>query len=488
MVGAFPAQPDGYSGSDWRQSPGAPQRGTGWQNSEGCSSNWWADAPAGSIPGSNSCGRRGFVALPPGTPETLAPSSHGASSVAASSEPTSPSGSPRSNTPSVLHLAPAPVSTSSSDASSVQAFGTSPSLSRQPSATSTATTSASGSGVDEEVVRYAKWLSSRAGHMDGLDQKLAALSKRSAAEFRRVDREHGEHVRRLEALEEICSSRLEQAIREVATAEAAKAVQRLQTQLEERLQQDFKRVSEDMSRLSAEAQRKHKQCSEALEGLAHHIDGSNAGLDKWRKEVDVNSQTLLQDLKKLQTWSTEMTFWKKDVDPKLLALGRLSARANEEEERGSSAAALAKAEEACRTGWEAAVRRERKIASERLSASCTELTQHLNELREELLEQRTAVSTCSKELRTSRQEAHQGQKLRDMWLEAQVSELGAALAVQIDEKLRDQPRAQKQEVGSWRRELEQLRELALDAARDEARIVHNEVMSLDMRVATLEGR
>jgi len=163
---------------------------------------------------------------------------------------------------------------------------------------------------------------------------------------------------------------------------------------------------------------------------------------------------------------------------------------------------LAKVEEACRTSWEAAMRRERKIASERLAASCAELTQHLNELREELLEQRAAVCSCSKEQRAAQQEVQKGQKLRDLWLEAQISDLGAALAMQIDEQLRGQGRLSGQmsaEVDAWRQELtssmSQLRELAmreankaLDVARDEARIVHKEVMSLDMRVATLEGR
>lgn len=375
-----------------------------------------------------------------------------------------------------------------------------PSLSRVPSCTSTAATSAS--GVDQEVVQYAKWLSSRAGHVDGLEQKVSALSKRSAAEFRRVDREQGEQLRRIEALEELCSSRLQTVIHELATAEAAKAIQHLQTQLEERLQQDFKRVSEDISRLGAEGQRKHKQCSEALEGLAHHIDGSSAGLEKWRKEMDLNQRTLLQELAKLQSSGSELSLWRKDADTRLSALVAKASSKADEEDAGYSAATLTQVEETCRASWEAAMRRERKIGAERLAASCSELTQHLNELREELLEQRTAVGSCSKEQRAAQQEMQKGQKLRDLWLEAQISDLGAALAMQIDEQLQRQSRLCGQasaEVGAWRQELasstSQMRELAmreankaLDVARDEARIVHKEVMSLDMRVATLEGK
>lgn len=306
-----------------------------------------------------------------------------------------------------------------------------------------------------------------------------------------MDREHGEHTRRLEALEEHGRSQLEHAAREVAAAEATKAAQQMRAQLEERLQQDFKRVSEDLSQLATEAQRKHRQCSEALEGLARHIDGSSESLETWRRDMDVQAKGLLQDVKKLQTWSSELSSWKTDTDGRLAATASAKAGAklgDDETELGLSAASAEKLEEACRAGWEAAVRRERKAASERLAESCAELTQHLNEMREELLEQRAQTGRCSEELHTSRQEAQRGQKLRDMWLEAQVGELGAALAAQIDERLQ-QPQGAPQRGRS--QELQDLvakeANKALDVAREEARIVHHEVMSLDMRVATLEA-
>lgn len=326
--------------------------------------------------------------------------------------------------------------------------------------------------------------------MDSLDQKLAALSKRSAAEIRRMDREHGEHTRRLEALEEHCRNQLDQAAREVAAAEATKAAQQMRAQLEERLQQDFKRVSEDLSQLATEAQRKHRQCSEALEGLARHIDGSSESLETWRRDMDVQAKGLVQDVKKLQTWSSEFSSWKTDADGRLAATAaaKAGAKLGDETELGLSAASAEKLEEACRTGWEAAVRRERKAASERLAESCAELTQHLNEMREELLDQRAQTGRCSEELHTSRQEAQRGQKLRDMWLEAQVGELGAALAAQIAERLQ-QPQGTPQRGRSQDLQDFAAKEVnkALDVAREEARIVHHEVMSLDMRVATLEA-
>lgn len=424
MTGAIPAAPPpegaGPGGSWAHGAPVVDPRTTGgWQKLDG-SPNWWTEGAVGS---GSTCNRRGYA-----TPETVVPSSYGgAGSAAASSESTSPYGSPRSVAASTHQQLAA-----------TMAGEASPPISRQASSASVAATTVSSTGVEEEVVRYARWLSSRAGHMDGLDQKLAALSKRSAAEFRRVDRDQAEHVRRLEALEELCGSRLEQAVREAAAAEAAKAAQQVRTQFEERLQFDFKRVSEDMSQLSAEALRKYKQCSEALEGLAHHIDSGSEGLEKWRREADVQVKTLAQDVKQLQTWSKEFTSWKKEAEPKLTAAAKAINKAAEDDEdtvAGLSAAESARVEEVCRAGWEAAVRRERKAVSERLAASCAELTQHLNELREELLEQRTRVGRCSEELKAGRQEAQQGQKLRDMWLEAQVSELGAALAVQIDEQL-----------------------------------------------------
>lgn len=509
MAAAIPAAPSpeslgggGSGGGDgggggWAQgAPAADWRtAVGWQKLDSGSPNWWTEAAVGS---GSSCGRRGSA-----TPETLAPSSYGgAGSAVASSESTSPSGSPRSlAAPAYQHPSTAMVGEAS------------PAISRQASSASVAATTVSSGGVEEEVVKYARWLSSRAGHMDGLDQKLAALSKRSAAEFRRVERDQAEHVRRLEALEELFGSRLEQAIREAAAGEATKAAQQVRTQLEERLQFDFKRVSEDMAQLSAEALRKHKQCSEALEGLAHHIDSSSEGVEKWRRDTDTQVKTLLQESKHLEAWRREVAAWKTEAEPKLVAAAKAINKAAEDDEdnaTGPSATEAARVEEVCRAGWEGAVRRERKAASERLAASCAELTQHLNELREELLEQRAHVSRCSEELKTGKQEAQKGQKLRDMWLEAQVSELGAALGVQIDEQLQSAGRKREQaaggpglatlaaEVKSLQKDLasgvEHLQEFAAkeasrarDVAREEARIVHREVMSLDMRVATLEA-
>jgi hypothetical protein len=358
-----------------------------------------------------------------------------------------------------------------------------PALSRKMSSTSSTCSTAPPQGVDEEILRYAKWISSQAGVAGGLDQKLAALSKRTAAELRRVDREHAEHARRLEVLEELCAKGLEQVVRETAASEAANAMQHLRAQLDERLQADFRRASEDASQMSVEMQRRHKQFSDALEGLARHIDGSNEGFEKWRLEADTKLKAATQELEKLQ----ELPSWRRDVDSKLAVAMKAE---------GSSDVLSAERQE-CRAGWEAAVRRERKAATERLTTSCTELTSHLNELREELLDQRALVARTSEQVRASRQEAQRGQKLRDTWLEAQVAELGSALAVQLDEKLQG-PRRRDGEGSSWYHEvlarLDEVKDLALreaaksrEMSKDEARIVHHEVMSLDMRVSTLEA-
>lgn len=168
--------------------------------------------------------------------------------------------------------------------------------------------------------------------------------------------------------------------------------------------------------------------------------------------------------------------------------------------------------------------RERKQGHERLRSSCAELTAHLNELRREVMEQRHV---------TEQLEARALPGLRGD-LETQIAELGGALASRLQGKISSTNKALEdrftevrremlQSVGNfeqrastlegsdewlgsqvqlWRRESSELSttvqslqelvvrtaETASDAAREEARTVHMEVMSIDSRVASMEER
>ena len=55
--------------------------------------------------------------------------------------------------------------------------------------------------VDETLARYACWINSQATLATQLDQKLTALSRRTAAEFRRAEAERAALEQRLRALE-----------------------------------------------------------------------------------------------------------------------------------------------------------------------------------------------------------------------------------------------------------------------------------------------
>eukprot|EP00930_Biecheleria_cincta_P013116 TRINITY_DN11865_c0_g1_i1.p1 TRINITY_DN11865_c0_g1~~TRINITY_DN11865_c0_g1_i1.p1 ORF type:complete len:308 (+),score=66.83 TRINITY_DN11865_c0_g1_i1:136-924(+) len=58
--------------------------------------------------------------------------------------------------------------------------------------------------VDDEVVRYARWISSQANATSSVEQKLLALSRRAAAELRKAECERADLGTRLGLLEACC--------------------------------------------------------------------------------------------------------------------------------------------------------------------------------------------------------------------------------------------------------------------------------------------
>lgn len=262
------------------------------------------------------------------------------------------------------------------------------------------------------------------------EEKVCALSRRTAAEIERADRERGEQARRLENLETWCRERL--------TNLPAGASQ-------ERFDGEFRHISETVL-----------QVREALEMLTVRVDS---------------------------------------------------------ELRGP-------------VSWEAALAQERREVRELLSASCSELTGHLNALREELLKQREAADLHVKHLDGWRHSAAMSLSA-GAGLEAQVAELGGVLAARLQAKISSVSDIFNEKIEDVRSEFQKALQLAqaasgkvvlsgmdwsgrapdfssvaaqlqdlvkkeaeqmLEVARDEVRTVHLEVMSVDTRVAAVEER
>jgi len=190
---------------------------------------------------------------------------------------------------------------------------------------------------------------------------------------------------------------------------------------------------------------------------------------------------------------------------------------------------------------EAALVRERKQAHERLRSSCAELTAHLNDLRQELVEQRRVLESTAEDLDGRRERLQRDVAAHMSDLETQIVELGGALATRMQGKLDALTKKFNERIDAdvkhslqemlkhnldslaertvalesssewvagqvqmWRRENTELHTLLsnlqehvdpstsdskfLEAARDEARTVHLEVMSVNARVAALEDR
>eukprot|EP00933_Yihiella_yeosuensis_P036572 TRINITY_DN30342_c0_g1_i1.p1 TRINITY_DN30342_c0_g1~~TRINITY_DN30342_c0_g1_i1.p1 ORF type:complete len:343 (+),score=75.38 TRINITY_DN30342_c0_g1_i1:45-1031(+) len=74
---------------------------------------------------------------------------------------------------------------------------------RQGSEVSFASNLSSGR-VDDEVVRYARWISSQANMAQNVEQKVIALSRRAAAELRKAEKERSILAARLGQLEAVC--------------------------------------------------------------------------------------------------------------------------------------------------------------------------------------------------------------------------------------------------------------------------------------------
>jgi len=377
---------------------------------------------------------------------------------------------------------------------------------------------------------YGKWLAPQGGggspSSGAIEQKLSALSRRTAAEMRRAEKERGDHDRRLEVLEELCRQHLGSLdvrfgqAREEAAAEVEKAMQRVR----QRFERDFKEVSEALEEYNSKASSSHELTADTVRSLQKRSDANQSGLE-------------------------ELRVWRREVEQQL-AVGAGGSSSGGDGGGGWAVAAAPLArrgesnmEDRVDDRMEAALVRERKQAHERLRSSCAEMTGHLNDLRRELVEQRRIADLAASRAEDRRERTQQELTAQIGDLETQIAELGGALATrlqakvtsvtnsmsrQLEEQVQETRRDFEQrlspleerttalesaaesseqwisnQVQLWRRENAELHngltslqgpiqrreyDRILEAAREEARTVHLEVMSIDTRVAAIEER
>jgi len=150
-----------------------------------------------------------------------------------------------------------------------------------------------------------------------------------------------------------------------------------------------------------------------------------------------------------------------------------------QEKSTSAVEALRRTSQEPKDQWEAAIAKERLDSQERLASSCSQLTGHLNELREELLEQRETVERLGRQpdfFLKFRQEVQQD-------IESRVSRLGGTLATRLEAKVLSQ--VQTAYGGSsdvlWRQEIA----AAITAARDRAIAAERAAVWADSQVELL---
>lgn len=311
---------------------------------------------------------------------------------------------------------------------------------------------------------------STAAVVEDLEVKVSALSRRTAAEMRKAEKERADQARRLEVLEELCrlhlgglETRLSQGRQDAADAAA---------RMKKVMDKDLKQLSELVQQQLGEAQSSQEGCQGSVESLARRLDAQR------------------QAVQELQGWRN-------------VTGAQLAAAA----EAAAVGAGRSGGDDSPRERWEdrleAVVARERKSMLERLRSSCAELTGHLNDLRRELVEQRRSLAASHEDLET------------------QLAELGGALAMRLQAKVLNlteefqramsslEERAAQleksdewfvEQLQRWRQEQAAVRAELLDVsggrwldelaqvAREEARTVHLEVMSLDTRLIALEDR
>lgn len=334
--------------------------------------------------------------------------------------------------------------------------------------------------LDTELAHYARWITSHASISVNCEEKLTALSKRSAAELRRAERERGELGRRIEALEEFChrsfASRNAFA-GEPREADVAEAVQHLH----QRLEHELAGVKEALGQACAEAdvaRAVQEQRTSALEhAWAARASTDREGLEElraWRRQAEAQLSAALREV----CDSRARLSGAAGTEAVVMLPAAAAAPKVAEVNRGASSAydTWLKAEVA-QLGAHVAAQLE-----ERLAIVEAELAKLSAEFASQLSDSfRTLEAACAMSM-PSAARSSQGQSAaaarRDILAERTAQgehweDDGESVRSSLQE-LRDHVRREGARI--------------LDFARDEIRIVHHEVMSLDTRLAALEER
>lgn len=336
--------------------------------------------------------------------------------------------------------------------------------------------------MEDDVVNYARWISQQAKHTSGIESKLTAISKRTASELRRAEKERGEHSQRLTALEEFCFQKFEDRITETHEA-------------------NQKTIDEEVSRLRSRIEAEGKRTFIELQGLQDRT----LALESESLEMGQS----LKALTKREDQAHELLRnARKALDESRGQIDRIELALTEAVDRSE----LAETVEALREMYAADIVSTKKWAQERLAASSNDMREKIDDLRGDLLNTRTLME---------RQQGD-GQR-RQEELEVQLADLGSALAVKLhariastakalDERL-DEARERiesrldtaelvLEKIPHWRRESAELQngfaklqemisrelERSRESVRSETQSVHLEVMSVNTRVSAIEER
>lgn len=338
------------------------------------------------------------------------------------------------------------------------------------------------STMDDDLMHYARWITHQAKNATGIESKLTAMTKRTASELRRAEKERGEQSQRLSVLEEFCFQKFEDRI-----TEAHEASQ--------------KTIEEEVARLRAKIENEGKRTFIELQGLQDRtLVLENEAIDfgqqmKALSKREDQAQVLIHESKKA-------------LEESKIAIDRIELALTEAVDKSY----LHETVEDLREMYASDIVSTKKWAQERMTSSSNEMRERIEDLRGDLLNQRTLME---------RQQGD-GQR-RQEELEVQLADLGSALAVKLhariassakalDERLDDaRERIESrldtvelvlEKIPHWRREAAEMQngfarlqemtsrelERSRESLRSEIQSVHLEVMSVNTRVSAIEER
>lgn len=368
-----------------------------------------------------------------------------------------------------------PPSQTTSAAGSPRSQGTAPPL-RRPVA------QRASSNMDDDVLDYARWISRQARQTTGIDTKLTAISKRTASELRRAEKERGEQALRLSALEEFC-------------------FQKFEDRLTESHEEHKKTIEEEVARLRSKIEVEGKRTLEELQGIQDRTQVLEY------EALEIGQQ--LKALTKREDQAHEaLRQSKKALDESKIAIDRIEMALTEAVDRSE----MHEAVEGLRGMCTSDIVSTKKWAAEKMTANSNEQREKIEDLRGDLLTQRTLIDRQQGDAQRRQEE-----------LEVQLADLGSALAVKLhariassakalDERL-DEARERiesrldtaelvLEKIPHWRRESAEMQngfarlqetlvrdlERSRESVRNEIQSVHLEVMSVNTRVSAIEER